>query len=718
MKQTILLSGLLMFHRLIYAQGENDTTKTYSLDEIVVTATKSPKAIKDIARSVTVFSNAEISGSLFQTPAELLSLQEGIYVVGSGQVPGSLQSLFLRGANNGHTTVLLDGIRLTDPSSVQNTIDLSELSLANTDRIEIVRGSHGTLFGTSGIGGVVNLFSKTPLRIGAGGEAEIQGGGFDSGGFALSEYAHAEYHDEFGLYILGEILNQNVRGFDATVANPTLPTSSAPRDADNFSNKQFGGKIGYKGGQSDAYFSYRRTDQKKDIDDGAFADDDNNVVNQDRDFFAFGVGHAFSNGLNVRYVGGYTRLSRSSVDDSSYIPDVGMFDGTYSYASYIGKNTHHEIQLQRKFDNIDVIVGGTLNRESMSSQSDFYSQSSFGVFTSSTDLDSLDLHTTTSAVYGYADLNGGIISPDLEMFSVAMGGRWNSHSIYGSNATIEISPSWRVGGSTLLYASFATGFNAPSLYQLGAPDIGPVSSIRRGNKLLKPERSRSLEAGLKQAFGSELRLTLAAFSTSIDDYIDYVYLWTPNLVDSLTFLDYRGDTYINSGRQTISGVEIGLQSEVNEKLFLAANTSIVTGTLKYDPANIDANQTGGSLLQVFDNGEFLGAARNVNGLSRRPMTANFIAVYKPIRLLSLQFNIRYVGTRKDVAYDPGSGPFGALGRVDVSDYTIFDFSARFFITRSLAVSLRLENVFDASYSEIQGYATRGRGVFGGVRFAL
>jgi len=718
MKPAILLLTVLVFCHPLEAQDEHDSTKTFSLDEIVVTATKSPKAIRDIARSVTVFSSAEITGSLFQTPAELLSLQEGVYIVGSGQVPGSLQSLFLRGANNGHTAVLLDGIRITDPSSVQNTIDLSELSLANTERIEIVRGSHGTLFGTSAIGGVVNLFSKTPLQVGAGGEAEIQAGAFGKGGSVLSEYARAAYHDKIGLYLQGELLIQRVRGFDATVADPTLPVSPLSRDADNFSNKQFGGKVGYIKDGSDAYFSYRRTDQDKDIDKGAFSDDDNYIVEQNRDFFTFGAGHNFTDGLSIRYVGGYTKLRRSSVNDSSYIPETGIFDGTYFSASYVGKNTHHEIQVEKKFNNVDIIVGGTLDRESMSFQSDFYSQSTFGVFRTSTNLDSLDLHTTTSAFFGYLDVNAGIFSPDLQMFSLVTGWRWNHHSTYGRNVTVEISPSWKIGASTLLYASFATGFNAPSLYQLGAPEVDPISGIRRGNRLLKPERSRSFEVGLKKAFGTELRLTLSAFSTTIDDYIDYVYLWTPNTIDSLTFIDYRGDGYINSGKQTISGVEVSLQSEISPELSLAGNLSIASGKLKYDPASIDISQTGGSLLQVYDNGEFLNAAGSVTGLSRRPTTANLHALFRLMSSFSLQLNVRYVGSRKDVAYDPASGPFGALGRVDVSDYTILDLSAKYAFSRALSASIRMENVLNRSYSEIRGYATRGRGVFGGIRFAL
>lgn len=72
----------------------------------------------------------------------------------------------MRGANSNHTVIMVDGMRLSDPSSVDNALDLGELSLTNIERIEIVRGAHSTLYGSSAIGGAVNIITKKNDRLG------------------------------------------------------------------------------------------------------------------------------------------------------------------------------------------------------------------------------------------------------------------------------------------------------------------------------------------------------------------------------------------------------------------------------------------------------------------------------------------------------------------------------------------------------------------------
>ena len=121
-----------------------DTTKTQLLKEVVITATRSEKNPLDVGRSISLISGDKLKSIGVDNVSEALSQSEGIYIVGTNQTPGQMQSIFCRGANSNQTSILIDGIKISDPSSTDNGINLSELSLINIDRIEIVRGSHST----------------------------------------------------------------------------------------------------------------------------------------------------------------------------------------------------------------------------------------------------------------------------------------------------------------------------------------------------------------------------------------------------------------------------------------------------------------------------------------------------------------------------------------------------------------------------------------------
>ena len=127
---------MLVASRISHAQ-QVDTTKSMELKQVTVTATRSEKNPMEVGRSVTVISNEQIKTSGANTVAELLSQQEGIFSVGTGQNPGQLQNIFMRGANSNQTLIMVDGVRMTDPSGTDNAIELSELSLANIERVEI-----------------------------------------------------------------------------------------------------------------------------------------------------------------------------------------------------------------------------------------------------------------------------------------------------------------------------------------------------------------------------------------------------------------------------------------------------------------------------------------------------------------------------------------------------------------------------------------------------
>lgn len=409
-------------------------------------------------------------------------------------------------------------------------------------------------------------------------------------------------------------------------------------------------------------------------------------------------------------------MNRSSVNDSSRIDAVGNYDHTYVSSSYEGSASTNEIQADIQFSGVDGIIGAGLYGEHMNNTTHFFTWSPFGVFTSDTDLDTLDLHSTTKSLFAHANISGSVISQSLQLLSLAIGGRMNHHSVFGSNFTYEINPSLKLFENSMLFISYSTGYNAPSLYQLYAPDTYYTSTIKRGNTQLKPEQSSSYEIGWKQSLSSKINLSLTYFNTTVDHSIEYVYLWDKNVrIDTLgnDFLrdDYRGDTYLNLGTQLTNGFEFTVNAQLSDQLFISANASYVTGKLTYQSSDINSIQTGGQHVQIYSTGAFLTDKVETKKLVRRPNTANIHMGYLPWRSLLLSIDVKVVGPRDDVFYEATLGPYGALGNVNVGEYTLVDLSQKFTVLDNLVLSGRVENIFNRKYSEIKGFTTRGRGIF-------
>ena len=699
-----------------------DTSKVYPMKEVVVTATRSDKDVSSVGRSVTVITREQLQNSVYNSLGEVLSEQEGMYVVGVGQNPGMIQSLFMRGAGNNHTAILVDDVRILDPSSPNNALDLSDLSLTDLERVEVVRGGHSTLYGSSAIGGVINLITKRNNAPGVSASGELTAGTFGAGASEFAQRLFLNYGTVGGLYASGEVGNFRSRGLDATVDTVTAPNIFKHRDKDGFTHTDVVGKIGFRDAEWDLHVSLKNSRQKADIDSRAFVDDNNSTIDFKRNLMTYGASHRFDEHGQLRFVGGYSTMTRLAVDDSSVIDAAGHTDQTYSDGRWRGTTATNELQANVTFKGVEGVLGVGLYRETMTIQTYFYS-GLFGPFEYRTNLDSLDLHTSTKSIFVHVELNGSLLDDGLRPLLLALGGRVYNHSSFRTKATFEINPTLRIGDRSLLYASYSSGFNAPSLYQLFTPERNYLSGIMRGNRNLQPETSRSFEVGVKSTISEDVKLSASYFHSTVDNVIEYVYLWDKNIpIDSLGTDwrrdDFRGDTYLNLGTQTTRGVELSFTSRLSEKVSLAGNISFVSGSLKYRPSEIQMVQTEGNHVQLYNSGAFVNKEVETLGLVRRPNTANLSLTYLPLTELAFRVNLRMVGPRGDVFYDTGLGPFGALGTVPVADYTLVDVSGRFNVGTHVSLLVRAENVFDTRYSEIKGFTTRGRGLYVSTRYSL
>jgi vitamin B12 transporter len=476
-----------------------------TIPQIVVSATRSPQEASHIASSVTVISEEEIAHSRRASVVELLRTVPGVAVAANGGA-GQTARLFMRGTNSNHVLVLLDGIRLNDPSDPGDAFDFSALSLDNIERIEVLRGPQSTLYGSQALGGVVYITTKqgkgaprhsaqaeygryNTSRLSAGSTGAV---GRTSYSFQLARMASdgvSSLAQRYGGFeqdstraeTLSLRLSQQASEwftahvstrYQRTVSQFDSPGATVPRPADDTAP------------ENDSRYAFGRLSGEMRHAGGGWVHE-------------LGVGYADANRQQIGeyYDSAFTALFgrqqyrgwRSSVD---WIHRVSLLRGhalTFGVEHY----TDHFKTLQVREKNV----------------------SNTGLFID-------DTITLAEGLYFGASI------------------RSDRHQSFGQQTTWRLAPSYTIPATaTRLKATYGTGFKAPSLSQLY--DSGS------GNPNLRPERSKGVDVGFEQPLlGDRLSISATLFRNFIENLIGF---------DSSP--PFRA---INTGRARTQGVEAGI----------------------------------------------------------------------------------------------------------------------------------------------------------------
>jgi outer membrane cobalamin receptor len=142
--------------------------------ETVVTATRHSTVRAEAPAATALVEIGSPQTVARQNIGEALSQAQSVFVKEYGSVSG-LKTINLRGAGDGQTLVLTDGVRLNNPQN--GGVDASLLSLLGLERIEVVRGNASALYGSDAMGGVIHLRSS-PAPAGFSGAVQTSGGSF------------------------------------------------------------------------------------------------------------------------------------------------------------------------------------------------------------------------------------------------------------------------------------------------------------------------------------------------------------------------------------------------------------------------------------------------------------------------------------------------------------------------------------------------------------
>jgi vitamin B12 transporter len=633
----------------LFAQSSD--TSGRRLDEVVVTATKFPVKQSLTGKVLTVVTKEQLEKSSGKQLTEVLNTQAGLFVVGSQGPLGSTQTVFLQGASGGKTLILIDGIPAYDPSGTSTSFDLNLINTDQVERVEILKGSQSTLYGSDAVAGVINIITRKggskPVNV----SAHLSGGSYGTfkGSAGIDgKIKNTSYN----------VMYTHLRSDGISAAYDTSHKSHF--DNDGFSENLVMVNVGQK--ISDVLnlrgnFQYNQYDN--DLDGGVYRDDKLYTTTNKNTQAGIGADYTILHSA-VHFNYNYNTVTRGYLDDSATLITQG---GSFSKSKFTG--TSHYLEL---YSNIGVsrhldLLGGVDYRNQQINETSLYIYQDYmppyGAVTSLSSLGPDSAKVRQFAAYASAILK------NMGGFNFELGGRYNSFNRYGNVFTYSVNPSYLLNSRIKLFANLSSGFSAPTLYQL-------YSEYRNPSGDLKPEKTTSVETGVQYNF-SPFNIRALYFHRNTRDNIIFY-----------TDANYNS-YYMNLNKQEDQGGELEAAYRIDRWSF-SGNYTYTTGKVT-TPVN--------------------GKDTTYNNLYRRPKNAVNLSVgFQATPKLFLSTALRTAGKRIESVY--GGAP------VNIDSYYTLDAYAEYKVTSFLKVFADGKNLTNQQFFDIPGYSTKKFNFMAGV----
>jgi vitamin B12 transporter len=437
----------------------------------------------------------------------------GVTVIESGG-PGGSTEVRLRGAETGHTLVLVDGVRVNDFSTTRDDFDFALLSPNDIERIEILRGPQSALYGSDAIGGVINIITRKP-GPGVSVSASIEGGSFGTHTERLSGGMSA---GDFSMRFSGSYFS--TEGFSRRGDPEQNELDGAERWAGSF------GALYEPVDGPTVEVGINAFDQHADYDSTSNPDAPYTV---DRTSVS-GFGKISMPSMDGRLENSLTAFfldsSRDNLEPGGSIP-VSKFDATSIGAEYQGVVDFSDFG--------QLLVGTRLEHEVASNAAD------------TSDFSGYESDRTFYA--GYA-LHQFTLGDDLYM---TLGGRYDGEIDGDGFLTGRATAAYVIPETgTTFRGSVGTGAKRPTAYQIANNDYAaakyPAEDVDTD---LQPETSIGVDAGVEQSlFNDAINVSATAFYNRFHDLLAF------------EIFDFPDGAYVNISNAETAGLELAAQADI------------------------------------------------------------------------------------------------------------------------------------------------------------
>jgi len=166
-----LFSAALLTTLLAYSQ-ETDTVRSGNIEDVVITGQFTPQGVNKSVYKVEVINEEQIKNMAATQVAEVLNQSMNILITPDSRSGNSTANIM--GLNGNYVKILIDNIPVVGDTGLGSNIDLTKISVANVERIEIVRGSMGVEYGNGALAGIINIITKKGSSSLISGRASVQ----------------------------------------------------------------------------------------------------------------------------------------------------------------------------------------------------------------------------------------------------------------------------------------------------------------------------------------------------------------------------------------------------------------------------------------------------------------------------------------------------------------------------------------------------------------
>ena len=461
------LNKLFLFIILSTNTSFLNSTFANEVKEIIVKGARIDTSEDNFGSSIFILDSEEIRLRGIRSAIDAISFSPGVTTKKNGSF-GGVGSVRIRGASSSQTLVLIDGIPVNDASSPGGGYNFEYLDTSNIDRIEVLRGSQSTLWGSDAIGGVVNIYTKSAEKNSISLLSEI-------GSFGLrkinSELGIASNSSKF-LFLVDDTSLDGISKADKKDGN-------VEKDGFETNSYSFKGDIDLNNIQIKGLLSYIKSD-----------------VEYDSFGFVTGVQDGDERSITEEFIGNLT--IKFNLFDDKLVNTFSVNQSDISRDYFTNDNLTFGADGERKLYRYQGNIGfGGFNKIAFGLEKE----------ESSVNADKLSIDSYFF-LYQFQPIKDLVISAGI---------RNDDNKGFNSKTTRKISAAYRVSENLSIKTSWGEGFKVPTIFQTTFFCCGAESA----NTNIRPEESTSYDLGFDFNLKDKFSFTLVYFKKDINDQINF-----------------------------------------------------------------------------------------------------------------------------------------------------------------------------------------------------